>query len=74
MQLRYKSPIPFGHDEGDPDLERTDPKHFPSTMLDYQTRGTPWLIMITPDRQVAYSNHHVNTDALIDHMKSIFAA
>ena len=74
LQLRYESPIPFGHDEGDPDLDRSDPKHYPNTMFDYRTRGTPWLIIITPSRQVAYSNHHINTDALIDHLKSLFAA
>lgn len=74
LQLRYKSPIPFGHDSGNPDLNRSDPKHFPNTMFDYKTRGTPWLIVITPDRQVAYSNHHVNTDALIEYFNSIFPA
>lgn len=74
LQLRYKSPIPFGHDAGNPDLNRSDPKHFPNTMLDYQTRGTPWLIMITPERKVAYSNHHVDTDALIEYLKSVFPA
>lgn len=74
LQLRYKSPIPFGQDAGDPNLERSNPKHFPSTMLDYRTRGTPWLILITPDRQVAYSNHHVKTDGLIEYLQSVFAA
>ena len=74
LQLRYETFIPFGHDAGDPELDRSDPKHFPNTMLDYQTRGTPWLIIVTPDRQIAYANYHVNTDALIDYFKTAFSA
>lgn len=74
LQLRYKTPIPYGHDEGNSSLKRSDPRHFPNTMLDYQTRGTPWLIVITPDRQISYSNHHINTDALIDYLQSVFSA
>lgn len=66
LQLRYESAIPFGHDEGNPDLDRSDPKHFPNTMFDYRTRGTPWLIIINPERQVVFSNYHIKVDSLIE--------
>ncbi|MGH1539661.1 MAG: TlpA family protein disulfide reductase [Arenicella sp.] len=73
LQLRYDTPIPYGHDEGDPDVSRSDPKHYPNTMHDYRTRGTPWLIIISPERQVVFSDFHINVDALIDHLQKEFA-
>ena len=73
LQLRYESSIPFGHDAGDPDLPRTDPAHYPNTMREYSTRGTPWIIVISPNGHVVYGNFHINIDALIDYLKEDFA-
>ena len=73
LQLRYKSPIPFGHDAGDPDLPNDNPAHYPNTMRDFSTRGTPWIIVISPSGHVAYGNFHINIDALIDYLKEDFA-
>ena len=73
LQLRYKSPIPFGHDPGDPDLPNDNPAHYPNTMRDFSTRGTPWIIVISPSGHVAYGNFHINIDALIDYLKEDFA-
>ena len=68
LQLRYDTPIPFGHDEGDPRLPNNNPKHYPNTMVSYKTRGTPWLVLITPTREVLYSNFHVNVEKLIEYL------
>lgn len=73
LQLRYKTPIPFGHDEGDPDLSRDNPSHYPNTMRDFRTRGTPWIILVSPSGHIVYDNFHINIDALIDYFKTEFA-
>jgi len=73
MQERYDTYIPYGHDEGVSSLPRSNPQHFPNTMFDYRTRGTPWLILISPERQVVFADHHVNDDALIAELKRQFS-
>lgn len=73
LQLRYDTPIPYGHDAGDPDLSRENPAHYPNTMRDYGTRGTPWFIIIAPNRQIVFSHFHLNVDAVIEHFKQQFA-
>jgi len=73
LQLRYGTAIPYGHDAGNPDLPRNDPAHYPNTMRDYATRGTPWIIIISPDRQVVFSNFHINIDPVIEYFKTQFA-
>ena len=42
-------------------------------MRDFSTRGTPWIIVISPSGHVAYGNFHINIDALIDYLKEDFA-
>ncbi len=59
-QLRYKLPIPMGHDPGDRETHQR-----PQTMRKYRTGGTPWLIVIAPDGNVVFNDFHVNTDKLI---------
>lgn len=73
LQLRYETPIPFGHDAGNPSLPKTNPKHYPNTMRDFNTRGTPWIIIISPDRHIVFENFHIKIDLLIDHLKTEFA-
>ena len=73
LQLRYETPIPYGHDAGNPDLNRDKPGHYPSTMYRYGTRGTPWMLIISPERQLVFSNHHINVDALIEFFQKEFA-
>lgn len=73
LQLRYETPIPYGHDAGNPDLSRNNPGHFPNTMRTYATRGTPWIIIIAPNRQVVFSNFHMNVDPVIEYFKKEFA-
>lgn len=61
LQLRYELRITMGHDAGDPD---GDP--LPSTMRNYRTGGTPWMILIDPDRTVVFNDYGLNGDRLIE--------
>jgi len=60
LQLRYELDIPMGHDAGDPNAD-----HRPSTMRNYRTGGTPWMILIDPDRTVVFNDYGVDADRLI---------
>lgn len=68
-QLKYELEIPFGHDQGDEDLPNDDPKHYPSTMINYQTRGTPWVTVINPQGVVVYSNFSIKMDTFIEYLR-----
>ncbi len=58
IQLQYDLQIPMGHDPG--------PKNGRSyTMADYRTGGTPWMILIDPDRQVVYNDFGINVEKVI---------
>ena len=63
LQVRYKLPIIMGHDPGNPDTHEVG-----STMANYQTGGTPWLILINPAGVVVYNHFHVNTEELIKYV------
>ena len=73
LQLKYETPIPYGHDAGNPELERNEPGHYPNTMRDFGTRGTPWIIIIAPNRQIVFSHFHLNVDAVIEYFQQQFA-
>ena len=68
LQLRYELPIPMGHDAGSPDGER-----LPSTMLNYRTGGTPWVIIIEPGGTVGYNDYHINGDRFIELLRNELA-
>jgi len=51
--------MPMGHDPG-PDGDS------PKTMLSYRTGGTPWMILIAPDRQVIFNDFGIDADKAID--------
>lgn len=70
-QLRYELDLPFGHDQGDTSLPRTDPGHYPNTMVNYRTGGTPWVTLIDPNGVVAFDGFHINIDALIEHLQGL---
>jgi thiol-disulfide isomerase/thioredoxin len=63
LQLRYELPISMGHDPGDSETHKV-----PSTMRNYRTGGTPWLILINPEGVVVYNGFHVDTRKLIDYV------
>ncbi len=60
LQLRYELPIVMGHDPGDPKGE-----HWPSTMRNYRTGGTPWMILIDPQGFVVFNDFYADPDRLI---------
>ena len=58
IQLRYDLKIPMGHDPG---LDRGHPQ----TMTDYRTGGTPWMILIDPERRVIFNDFGIDIDKAI---------
>lgn len=63
LQLRYELPIVMGHDQGTP-----RPRELPSTMLNYRSGGTPWLVLIDPQRRVIFNDFHVDREILINYV------
>jgi thiol-disulfide isomerase/thioredoxin len=63
IQLRYDLQMPMGHDPG---LEGGHPQ----TMVDYRTGGTPWMILINPERQVVYNDFSIDVDKAIAFLAS----
>ncbi len=61
-QLQYDLQLPMGHDTGG-DTGRS------YTMTDYRTGGTPWMILINPERQVIYNDFSINADKAIEFLK-----
>lgn len=61
IRERYGLTMPIGHDAGDPKGER-----LPSTMRNYRTGGTPWLVLIDPAGRVVFDGFHVDSAKLID--------
>lgn len=58
IQLRYDLRMPMGHDPG------PEGGH-PRTMIDYRTGGTPWMILIDPQGQVAFNDFGIDVDKVI---------
>jgi hypothetical protein len=55
--------IPLGHDSGDP----------PTTMTDYRTGGTPWTVLIGPDRRVLFNGFQLNADSTVKALADLLA-
>lgn len=68
LQLRYDLPVVMGHDPGNRETHDV-----PTTMRNYRTGGTPWLILINPDGVVVYNGFHVDPDKLIEYVGSQIA-
>jgi thiol-disulfide isomerase/thioredoxin len=64
-QKQYDLKIPFGHDDGSQNGENRS-----STMIDYQTGGTPWFIFIDEQDNIVFADFHLNTDAAIEFLKT----
>ena len=69
MQDRYDLRIPFGHDVGDPQGD-----HRPRTMRDYRSGGTPWLVVVSPQRKVIYNHFNLNAQRFIDWLQPQLSA
>lgn len=58
-QLQYNLQMPMGHNPGKAEQMP------PSVMMNYRTGGTPWMILINPDRKVVYNDFSINADNAI---------
>jgi thiol-disulfide isomerase/thioredoxin len=65
MQKRYDLPISMGFDAGDPKTGRR-----PSTMVNYRTGGTPWVVLISPQAYVLYNDFGMDGDSAVAYLKS----
>ena len=61
IQEQYDLNMPMGHDPG---IERS------LTMIDYRTGGTPWMILISPTREVVYNDFSINADKAIEFLEN----
>lgn len=68
MQTRYDLPISMGHDAGDPSTGRR-----PTTMTNYHTGGTPWVILISPEGYVLYNDFGMDGDKAIAYLRAEIA-
>ena len=59
IQLQYDLQMPMGHDPGAHGMS-------PSTMANYRTGGTPWMILINPQHEVVYNEFNINADKTIE--------
>lgn len=62
IQLQYDLQIPMGHDPG---IEHGRPL----TMVDYRTGGTPWIILIDPERRVIFNEFGIDAGKAIDFLQ-----
>ena len=59
IQLQYDLQMPMGHDPGPVDGR-------PRTMIDYRTGGTPWMVLISPEREVIFNDYGINAEKAIE--------
>lgn len=55
--------VAVGHDSGNP----------PATMVNYRTGGTPWTVIIGPDREVITNGFHIETETTIEIIDKLLA-
>ena len=58
IQQQYDLRLPMGHDAG-------ADGNSPITMLQYRTGGTPWFIVIDPERQVVFNDYGIDAQKAI---------
>lgn len=58
-QTKYGLRIPFGHDAISPD------GHYPTTMVNYRTGGTPWLVVIDPAGTVIENGFSIDAEEFL---------
>ena len=61
-QLQYDLQLPMGHDAGNEGAS-------PLTMVNYRTGGTPWMILIDPQRRVVFNDYRINVDKAIEFLQ-----
>ena len=63
IQLQYDLQMPMGHDPGAANGRST-------TMLDYRTGGTPWMILIDPGGSVVFNDYGIDADQAIAFLRA----
>lgn len=63
IQLQYDLRMPMGHDPGAPGVS-------PTTMRNYRTGGTPWMILIDPQRRVVFNDFGIDVNKAITFLRS----
>jgi len=58
LQAEFEIPVPFGHDPKIGDA-------YPTFMTDYQTRGTPYFIVIDPKNEIIFSDFRLDPEKVI---------
>ncbi len=58
-QSRYGLRIPFGHDTISQD------GHYPSTMVNYRTGGTPWFVVVDPAGTVVANGFSIDVGRIL---------
>ncbi len=61
MQRHGLTDVPLGHDSGHP----------PTIMADYRTGGTPWTVVIGPDRQVLANGFQVDVEQAVTAIETL---
>lgn len=59
LQKEFDLPIPFGHDPKVGDA-------YPTFMTDYQTRGTPYFIVLDPQNEIIFSDFRLDPNKVIE--------
>ncbi len=67
LQQQYGLTIPMGHDAGDPNGHPHS-----AIMQHYRTGGTPWVVIIDPNRKVLYNDFHVDPQATANYFRKHF--
>lgn len=68
MQLRYRLPIPMGHDSG------SGRNGLPATMTAYRTGGTPWHVLVDPEGVVVFDGFGIDPERAIAFLRERLAA
>ena len=58
LQSEFKIPVPFGHDPKNGDA-------YPTFMTDFQTRGTPYFIVLDPNNEIIFSDFRLDPNKVI---------
>jgi len=64
VQRHGLTEVPLGHDSGHP----------PTIMADYRTGGTPWTVLIGPDRRVLFNGFQLDAGPAMEAIESLLIA
>lgn len=68
-QEKFKLPIPMGHD----DSKYSEKHHVPTTMVNYRTGGTPWVVIIDKKGMVVFNQFHIQADNAVELIRTLLS-